>query len=120
MNPDAYFTLAKCHPIAGQYAREASNARADQTYLYRSEVDDVNLGLEHYYGDFNVVHGRLISTGVRSTVRSSVPFMQIKNARSKTSRGSLTKSVEYFDLAACSYLPKPISMCVTTRINLST
>ncbi len=32
---------------------------------HRSEVDDINLGLEHYYGDFNVVHTRLISTGVR-------------------------------------------------------
>ncbi|KAJ3879675.1 hypothetical protein F5051DRAFT_451309 [Lentinula edodes] len=31
----------------------------------RSEVDDINLGLEHFYGDFNVVHARLISSGVR-------------------------------------------------------
>ncbi|KAH9486365.1 Putative ATP-dependent RNA helicase [Psilocybe cubensis] len=30
-----------------------------------SEVDDVNLGLEHFYGDFNVVHARLISSGVK-------------------------------------------------------
>jgi hypothetical protein len=30
----------------------------------RSEVDDINLGLEHFYGDFNVVHARLISSGV--------------------------------------------------------
>jgi hypothetical protein len=34
-------------------------------YLRRSEVDDVNLGLEHYYGDFNVVNARLVSGGVR-------------------------------------------------------
>jgi len=32
---------------------------------HRSEVDDINLGLEHFYGDFNVVHARLISSGVR-------------------------------------------------------
>ncbi|KAJ3717267.1 hypothetical protein DFJ43DRAFT_1099560 [Lentinula guzmanii] len=31
----------------------------------RSEVDDINLGLEHFYGDFNVVHARLISSGVK-------------------------------------------------------
>ncbi|THV06547.1 S-adenosyl-L-methionine-dependent methyltransferase [Dendrothele bispora CBS 962.96] len=31
----------------------------------RSEVDDINLGLEHFYGDFNVVHARLISTGIK-------------------------------------------------------
>jgi len=31
----------------------------------RSEVDDINLGLEHFYGDFNVVHTRLISSGIK-------------------------------------------------------
>ncbi|KAF8559931.1 S-adenosyl-L-methionine-dependent methyltransferase [Imleria badia] len=31
----------------------------------RSEVDDINLGLEHFYGDFNVVHCHLISSGIR-------------------------------------------------------
>jgi len=31
----------------------------------RSEVDDINLGLEHFYGDFNVVHTQLISSGIR-------------------------------------------------------
>ncbi|KAG8219411.1 hypothetical protein J3R82DRAFT_333 [Butyriboletus roseoflavus] len=30
-----------------------------------SEVDDINLGLEHFYGDFNVVHCQLISSGIR-------------------------------------------------------
>lgn len=30
----------------------------------RSEIDDINLGLEHFYGDFNVVHTQLISSGV--------------------------------------------------------
>jgi len=30
----------------------------------RSEVDDINLGLEHFYGDFNVVHASYIRTGV--------------------------------------------------------
>jgi len=34
----------------------------------RSEVDDINLGLEHFYGDFNVVHAQLISSGVRSSL----------------------------------------------------
>jgi len=31
----------------------------------RSEIDDINLGLEHFYGDFNVVHVRLISSGIK-------------------------------------------------------
>lgn len=31
----------------------------------RSEVDDINLGLEHFYGDFNVVHARLLSSGIK-------------------------------------------------------
>ncbi|KAJ7878469.1 hypothetical protein B0H13DRAFT_1522290, partial [Mycena leptocephala] len=31
----------------------------------RIEVDGLNLGLEHFYGDFNVVHVRLISPGIR-------------------------------------------------------
>ncbi|KAG6911375.1 hypothetical protein DXG01_001046 [Tephrocybe rancida] len=30
-----------------------------------SEVDDINLGLEHFYGDFNVVHSQLISSGIK-------------------------------------------------------
>jgi hypothetical protein len=33
-------------------------------FSFRSEIDDINLGLEHFYGDFNVVHARLISSGV--------------------------------------------------------
>ncbi len=39
--------------------------------IHRSEVDDINLGLEHFYGDFNVVHARLISSGVSG----SGPFL---------------------------------------------
>ncbi|KAK6974353.1 hypothetical protein R3P38DRAFT_2584342, partial [Favolaschia claudopus] len=35
----------------------------------RSEVDDINLGLEHFYGDFNVVHARLISSGIKDYPR---------------------------------------------------
>lgn len=31
----------------------------------RFEVDDVNLGLEHFAGDFDVVHARLISAGIK-------------------------------------------------------
>ncbi|KAJ2923034.1 hypothetical protein H1R20_g14060, partial [Candolleomyces eurysporus] len=31
----------------------------------RSEVDDINLGMEHYYNEFDVVHTRLVSSGVR-------------------------------------------------------
>ncbi|KAK2461500.1 hypothetical protein APHAL10511_005963 [Amanita phalloides] len=35
----------------------------------RSEVDDINLGLEHFYGDFNVVHAWLISSGIKDYER---------------------------------------------------
>ncbi|KAI9057027.1 hypothetical protein FKP32DRAFT_1615516 [Trametes sanguinea] len=31
----------------------------------RSEVDDINLGLQHFYGEFNVAHARLVSSGIR-------------------------------------------------------
>ncbi|KAF7356192.1 hypothetical protein MVEN_00950500 [Mycena venus] len=31
----------------------------------RSEVDDINLGLEHFHGDFNVVRARLVSSGIK-------------------------------------------------------
>ncbi|TCD65473.1 hypothetical protein EIP91_002591 [Steccherinum ochraceum] len=31
----------------------------------RSEVDDINLGLQHYFGAFDVAHARLICTGIR-------------------------------------------------------
>lgn len=41
----------------------------------RSEVDDVNLGLEHFYGDFNVVHCRLISSGVSPISNSHASFL---------------------------------------------
>lgn len=27
-------------------------------------MDDVNLGLQHFYGEFNVTHARLVSSGV--------------------------------------------------------
>ena len=45
--------------------------------LFRSEVDDINLGLEHFYGDFNVVHARLISSGVRFKPLLTVLFLSI-------------------------------------------
>jgi len=31
----------------------------------RSEVDDINLGLQHYHEEFNVINARLVSSGVR-------------------------------------------------------
>ena len=51
--------------------------------LYRSEVDDINLGLEHFYGDFDVVHAWLIGSGVSFVcsvlVSTDVFFDQIKD-----------------------------------------
>lgn len=49
----------------------------------RSEVDDINLGLQHFYDDYDFVHARLISSGVRppltwfNTLADSTP--QIKD-----------------------------------------
>lgn len=37
----------------------------DMPFNCRSEIDDINLGLEHFYGEFDVVHARLISSGIR-------------------------------------------------------
>ncbi|KAH9982736.1 S-adenosyl-L-methionine-dependent methyltransferase [Lactifluus volemus] len=28
-------------------------------------VDDINIGLQHFYGDFNVIHARLVSSGIK-------------------------------------------------------
>jgi len=39
----------------------------------RSEVDDINLGLEHFYGDFNVVHARMISSGIKGISSTGFP-----------------------------------------------
>lgn len=36
----------------------------------RIEVDDINLGLEHFYNKFDIVHARLISSGVRPSFPS--------------------------------------------------
>ncbi|KAL0951792.1 hypothetical protein HGRIS_008460 [Hohenbuehelia grisea] len=42
---------------------------ADMPPNCRSEVDDINLGLEHYYNDFDYVHARLISSGIKDYER---------------------------------------------------
>ncbi|KZP28967.1 S-adenosyl-L-methionine-dependent methyltransferase [Athelia psychrophila] len=46
----------------------------------RSEVDDINLGLEHFYGDFNVVHMRLINTGIKDYAGLIVHISRILRA----------------------------------------
>lgn len=38
---------------------------ADMPPNLRFEVDDVNLGLEHFSGEYDVVHARLVSSGIR-------------------------------------------------------
>jgi len=61
----------------------------------RSEVDDINLGLEHYYGDFNVVHVRLVSSGVSHRFLQSSSTRQLQGflcmTRSKIIVASLIK-----------------------------
>jgi len=48
----------------------------DMPFNCRSEIDDINLGLEHFYGEFDVVHARLISSGVISISNTSAPIHQ--------------------------------------------
>ena len=59
--------LEICHLILGSsrvhVCSVGTNAKVSPS-LCRSEVDDINLGLQHYYETFNVVHARLICTGV--------------------------------------------------------
>ncbi|KAF8079038.1 S-adenosyl-L-methionine-dependent methyltransferase [Lyophyllum atratum] len=50
--------LSQCSRLLAQCPRIAG-------VLFRSEVDDINLGLEHFYGDFDVVHSQLISSGIK-------------------------------------------------------
>lgn len=59
--------LDQCHRIAGEkMSRLMLVVNELIVGCDRSEVDDINLGLEHFYGDFNVVHARLVSSGVSS------------------------------------------------------
>jgi hypothetical protein len=61
----AHLPLDPCLSTAGQVPFTWRNILIRiLTQIHRSEVDDINLGLEHFYGDFNVVHLRLICTGV--------------------------------------------------------
>lgn len=71
----------QCLRTAGEKAPDLGipiSAECDLFINYdRSEVDDINLGLEHFYGDFNVVHTRLISSGV-SWLSRMISLFRIK------------------------------------------
>lgn len=54
----------KTHAAKLQVTKLFPRAHVPDLVMYRSEIDDINLGLEHFYGDFNVVHAQLISAGV--------------------------------------------------------
>ena len=49
----------------------------DTIKLDRSEIDDINLGLQHYQEEFNVINARLIASGVSTPIAlvSSAPFL---------------------------------------------
>ncbi|KAG5639552.1 hypothetical protein H0H81_012223 [Sphagnurus paluster] len=64
----------RAHAFKQEYGRGINNysevykLAADDDEVDRlglSEVDDINLGLEHFYGDFNVVHAQLIASGIK-------------------------------------------------------
>jgi len=51
-----------CDVVGVDLAPVQSKDRPDNC---RIEVDDINLGLEHFYGQFDLVHARLISSGIK-------------------------------------------------------
>lgn len=51
------------------------------TLSRRSEVDDVNLGLQHFYGEFNVTHARLVSSGVSTNFLHGMPIASVPSVR---------------------------------------
>ena len=51
-----------------RYGNQVINLSRLLLNKYRSEVDDINLGLQHFFNDFDVVHARYISAGVRAMI----------------------------------------------------
>ncbi|KAJ7708943.1 hypothetical protein B0H17DRAFT_1031304 [Mycena rosella] len=64
----------------------------------RSEVDDINLGLEHFYGDFNVVHTQLISSGIKN-------YANLIDEMSKVLRPAGLMHVTEFDFCVYDHMP---------------
>lgn len=61
--------MAKLYPHASVVGVDLAPAPVDKSTLpsnCRFEVDDVNLGLQHFHGQYDVVHARLISSGLKS------------------------------------------------------
>jgi hypothetical protein len=61
--------MARTYPHAAVVGVDLAPVPVDMSNLpsnCRFEVDDVNLGLEHFYGQYDVVHARLISSGIKS------------------------------------------------------
>ncbi|KAI0323106.1 hypothetical protein OF83DRAFT_1048220 [Amylostereum chailletii] len=68
----------------------------------RSEVDDVNLGLQHFFGDFNMVHARLISSGIRD-------YHTLIDHISETLRPGGLVDIMEFDFRVYDHNHKPIN-----------
>ncbi|PVF99500.1 S-adenosyl-L-methionine-dependent methyltransferase [Serendipita vermifera] len=61
--------MARVYPHAYVVGVDLAPVPIDASILpsnCRFEVDDVNLGLEHFYGQYDVVHARLISSGIKN------------------------------------------------------
>ncbi|CAG8744740.1 1298_t:CDS:2, partial [Acaulospora colombiana] len=61
--------MAKIYPHASVVGVDLAPVPVDTSTLptnCRFEVDDVNLGLKHFHGQYDVVHARLISSGLKS------------------------------------------------------
>ncbi|OBZ77001.1 hypothetical protein A0H81_03655, partial [Grifola frondosa] len=77
-------------------------------YRGRSEVDDVNFGIQHYYGDFNVVHARLISSGIRD-------YKGLVDQIAQTLRSGGIVDLTEFDFRFCDGNKSPILSSTTER-----
>lgn len=67
----------------------------------RSEVDDINLGLEHFFGQFHVVHARLINSGIKDY------YKLIDETSRILIPGGLADFLE-FDFRVCDVRHRPI------------
>lgn len=67
----------------------------------RSEIDDINLGLQHYQEEFNVIHTRLVCSGVRD-------YAGLIDQTSLATRPNGLVIFTEFDFSVCGVDKKPL------------
>lgn len=58
----------------------------------RSEIDDINLGLQHYFEEFNVINARLISAGVSTRTSPVLSARVLMGAQVRDYAGLIDQS----------------------------